>query len=289
MVPTLIAALLLVAHTASAQTSLQADVHALITASGADVAVAMRTLDGTGELLIQPDEAFHAASTMKVPVMIELFNQARAGRLTLDDQLPIVNEFRSIVDGSPYTLSVGDDSDAAVYAHAGGSLSLRSLCDAMITVSSNFATNLRIEHLGVARIRQIVADLGADGMQVLRGVEDIKAFERGLSNSTTARALLTLLEAIARGRAVDDASSRAMVAILQRQQFNEAIPAGVPAGTPVAHKTGSITRINHDAAIVYASRPYVLVILTRGIDDHAESAQLMARIARRVHDAVVQH
>lgn len=283
----IIAILGLIPGPAVGQPSLERDVQTIIASSGADVAVAMRTLDGRDELRIHADESFHAASTMKVPVMIELFNQARHGRLDLDDQLPVTNQFRSIVDGSPYSLSVDDDSDAEVYHRVGESMSLRSLCEAMITVSSNFATNLLIEHLGVDRVRQTVTRLGADGMQVLRGVEDLKAFERGMSNTTTARALLTLLEAIAHDTAVDAASSRDMIEILKRQEFDDAIPAGLPAGVPVAHKTGSITRINHDAAIVYATRPYVLVILTRGIDDHAESAALMARIARRVHEAVV--
>jgi len=122
-------------------------------------------------------------------------------------------------------------------------------------------------------------------MIVLRGVEDGKAFERGLNNTTTARALLILLQAIAEGRAVDAQSSREMVAILERQTFNERIPAGLPPGTRVAHKTGEITKIQHDAAIVYAPRPFVLVVLTRGIEDQKRSAALTAEITRRIYKA----
>src|SRR3954465_14762021 len=87
----------------------------LIEQSGADVAVAFRTLDGRDELLIQPDVAYHAASTMKVPVLIELFRQARAGRLSLDDRIPVVNQFHSIVDGSPFSLDAAEDSDDVIY------------------------------------------------------------------------------------------------------------------------------------------------------------------------------
>ncbi|MEX2661389.1 MAG: serine hydrolase [Vicinamibacterales bacterium] len=262
--------------------TLDAQVRALIAASGAEVAVAYRTLDGTAELLIDPDTSFHAASTMKVPVMIELFRQAEAGTLTLDDPLPIRNEFRSIVDGSPYKLSEGDDSDRAVYANVGKTMTLRALNEAMITVSSNFATNLMIEKLGVENIRATVTRLGADGMKVLRGVEDSKAFKKGLNNATTARGLLVLLEKLGRGQAVSAARDREMIDVLKRQKFRDAIPAGVPAGTPVAHKTGSITRIHHDAAIVYGPRPYVLVILVRGIQDQKVSGPLMAAISKAV-------
>jgi beta-lactamase class A len=265
--------------------TLEATLRHLIGASGAEVAVAYRTLDGRAEVLIDPDKSFHAASTMKVPVMIELFRQARLGALSLDDVLPIRNEFHSIVDGSPYALSVGDDSDKELYAAIGKTMTLRSLCEAMITISSNFAANLLIEKLGVEKIRRTVTALDAGGMQVLRGVEDSKAFEKGLNNTTTARGLLTLMQRIAMGTAVDKASDAAMVEVLKRQKFGEAIPAGVPSGTPVAHKTGTITRIHHDAAIVYGPRPYVLVLLVRGIEDRKASAALMADLSRAVYES----
>src|SRR5436190_2284346 len=266
----------------------RARIDALVQKSGADVAVAFRSLDGRDELLIRPDVEFHAASTMKVPVMIELFRQARAGSLSLDDRVAVVNEFHSIVDGSPFSLDVGDDSDAVVYQHIGGKMTLRELSEAMITVSSNFATNLIIERLGAPAIQSTTTALGAPDMHVLRGVEDDKAFRRGLNNTTTARALMTLLEHIARGDApglLDSQSGDEMIAILERQHFNDRIPAGLPPGTPVAHKTGEITRIQHDAAIVYAKRPYILVVLVRGLDDARRGSALIADISRIVYGA----
>ena len=268
---------------ASQPSMLEAEIRAIIAGSGAEVAVAFRTVDGRDGLLIDPDKVFHAASTMKVPVMIELFRQAGKGQLSLEEKLPIRNTFKSIVDGSPYKLSEGDDSDKEIYAALGKSLTLRQLCEAMITVSSNFATNLLIERLGVEKIRNTVTRLGAGGMQVLRGVEDQKAFDKGLNNSTTARALLVLFQTLATGQAVSATSDAAMIDILKRQKFNEAIPAGVPAGTPVAHKTGNITKIHHDAGIVYAPRPYVLVILVRGIPEQKVSAPLMSKISAAVY------
>jgi beta-lactamase class A len=283
---TLTAMLLLTSVFIAAQSPLEATLRSLIAASGAEVAVALRTLDGKAEVLIDPDKPFHAASTMKVPVMIELFRQAKAGTVSLAEPLVIRNEFRSIVDGSAYKLSEGDDSDSAIYAALGKSLTLEQLNEAMITVSSNFATNLLIEKLGIARVRATVTRLGADGMQVLRGVEDQKAFDQGLNNSTTARGLLVLFERLGHGRAVDPKSDAAMIAVLGRQKFNDAIPAGLPTLVPaitVAHKTGNITRIHHDAGIVFAKRPYVLVVLVRGIQDKKESAALVAAMSRAVY------
>jgi beta-lactamase class A len=251
--------------------------------SGADVAVAFRTLDSKSQWFSREHESFHAASTMKIPVMIELFHQVREGKLKLDDPLTIHNEFHSIVDGSVYKLDTSDDSDAVLYKLEGQTQTLAQLCEAMITKSSNFAANLLIEKLGVENIRVTVHQLGADEMHVLRGVEDQKAFDQGLNNATSAYALLTLLTAIADGTAVDADSSRQMVEILQRQTFNEGIPAGLPPGTPVAHKTGEITKIHHDAAIVYAPRPFILVILVRGLADRKDSAALMAEITRQLY------
>ena len=272
------------------QVKSRAAIEQIIRESGADVAVAFRTIDqppGASprlELLIQPDAEFHAASTMKVPVMIELFRQARAGLVKLDEPLLVKNEFASIVDGSPYTLSTGDDSDAEVYKRVGQTMTLVELCEPMITVSSNFAANLLIQRLGAPNVQRTVDGMGAGGMIVRRGVEDGKAFAAGLNNSTTARALMVLMERIARLEAVDADASRQMLDILKRQRFNDAIPAGLPPGTPVAHKTGSITKIHHDAAVVLAPRPFVLVVLTRGIEDLKQSAALMARIARVLYD-----
>ena len=261
------------------------EIQTLVDKSGADASVAFRLLDGSGELLIRPDVEYHAASTMKVPVMIELFRQARAGAIKLDDEIPVVNQFHSIVDRSPYTLSVGDDSDAEVYKKVGGTMSYRALCEAMITVSSNFATNLLIERLGAKNIQKTTNGLGAPGMHVLRGVEDDKAFQKGLNNTTTARALMTLMERIAKKQAVDGPSSDEMLAILKRQTFNDRIPAGLPAGTVVAHKTGEITKIQHDAAIVYAERPFVLVVLVRGLQDAKAGSALIADITRALYTA----
>jgi beta-lactamase class A len=253
--------------------------------SGAEVAIAFRTLDGHAAYSFHQEEPFHAASTMKIPVMIELFHQARQGKLALDDALLVNNEFHSLADGSIYTLDPADDSETDLYKAAGQTRTLRQLCELMITASSNLATNLMIEKLRVENIRATVHSLHADGMNVLRGVEDNKAFSKGLNNTTTAGGLLELLEAIARGEAVDQESSSQMVEILKRQKFNEGIPAGLPAGTPVAHKTGEITKIHHDAAIVFAPKPFVLVILVRGLADPRDSAALMADITRRIYQA----
>jgi beta-lactamase class A len=273
--------------------SLAARIQARVAAvPGAVVGVAFRNLAGSAELFLDADDSFHAASTMKVAVMIETFRQIDAGRLRLDQGILLVNQFGSIVDGSPYSLDPADDSDSSLYARVGERVPVHELVDRMITRSSNLATNAVIALVGAENANATAHRLGATRMKVLRGVEDTKAYEAGRNNTTTARDLAALLAALERGEAASPASSDSMRSILLRQEFNDRIPAGLPPGTRVAHKTGEITAVAHDAAIVYppgGRAPYVLVVLTRGIRDVKASASLAAEVSRLVYEHVVSH
>ena len=267
--------------------ALQAQIESFVSAwPQAEIAVALIDPETDTHFSIQGDRVFHAASTMKAPVLIEVYRQAAAGRFSLDDSLRVENDFTSIVDGSPFRIE--DDSDDALYEHLGRSLPIRDLAERMITVSSNLATNLIIELVQADSVQRTMEGMGTRTMRVLRGVEDIKAFERGLNNTATASDLAVLLDAIRRNEAVSPAASEAMRDILLEQEFNEMIPAGLPGTVRVAHKTGWITGIVHDAAIVYPENApsYVLVILTEGFEDHAVASEVGAGIARIVHEAV---
>ena len=248
---------------------------------GAQVGVAYVDLASGDTLFLNADPSFHAASTMKVPVMIELFRRANTGSFRMDQGLLMVNQFASIVDGSPYSLDVGSDSDSTLYHRIGQRVRVDTLLRLMITRSSNFATNTLITLVGADAVTRSMRSLGAQRIQVLRGVEDGKAFEKGMNNTTTARDLAIILRAIEEGRAASPAATHEMLAILLAQEFNEKIPAGLPPGTRVAHKTGEITAVSHDAAIIYPTgrKPYVLVVLTRGIADGTKSSRLIADIS----------
>jgi beta-lactamase class A len=267
---------------------LQTRIGELIKASGAEtVAVAYFDLATGRELLISPDVSFHAASTMKVPVMMEIYRQAAVGKLSLNGRIPIKNDFVSIVDGSHYSLTPDSDSEQSLYKRVGQTETIRELVRLMITVSSNLATNLLIELVTPERVMDLMREIGARSIRVLRGVEDGKAFDKGLNNTTTARDLMIIMRRIAEPRAVSARASDEMIKVMLDQKFNEGIPAGLPADVPVAHKTGSITRINHDAAIVYppGRKPYVLVVLERGIEDEKRAHKLIADISRLIYAA----
>lgn len=256
-----------------------------------DVAVAFFNLsDPSDSLMINADEEFHAASTMKVPVMIELFKQQNQGLLDLNDSILLVNEFKSIVDGSQYSMDIGVDSDDIIYGKIGTTIALKDLMYSMITVSSNLATNVLIELVDAKKVTATMRDLGADKIEVLRGVEDQKAYDLGLSNSTTARDLMVIMKAIAEKTAGTKESCDEMIAILKDQQFNEIIPFYLPKDVSVAHKTGSITGVHHDAGIVYLpdGRSYVLVLLSKNLEDFDLGTKQLAGISKRIYDHMLK-
>lgn len=279
--------LLLVALSLASPDSFSTKVRERIAAdSAAHVGVAYWRLGpGADSLFVHDNWTFHAASTMKVPVMIQLFRMVDAGTLKLDQQITLENKFASIVDGSPYALSMDDDSDSSLYTLVGKPVTVRYLIELMITRSSNLATNTLIVLADPAKTTATMRQLGAAHIRVLRGVEDIPAYRAGLINTVTARDLAIVMAAIAQDRAASPASCAEMRRILEGQEFNEGIPAGLPPGSTVAHKTGWVDGlVRHDAAIVYPAggTPYVLVVLTGAFAETPPADQMISSISRLV-------
>jgi beta-lactamase class A len=261
-----------------------------IAKSGAEVSIVFEDLE-TGETIeINAEKMMHAASLMKVPVMIEVFRQAEQGKFSLDEKIAVTNEFKSIVDGSPYSLTAAGDSDEDIYRYIGEDMSLRDLVGRMITVSSNLAANLLIERVGVENVMGTLTKLGIHGMKVLRGVEDIKAYEKGLNNRTNATGMALVMQSIALGKVGTGEACGEMIDILSRQKYRAKIPAGIPPGVKVANKTGSITRVDHDGAIVFPEgrKPYILVVMTRGIEKREDAEKLIGELSRLVYDYVTK-
>lgn len=211
------------------------------------------------------DHYFHAASTMKLAVLLGVFRQVDRGEVSLEAPVHVRNRFTSIVNQEPFMLDLGRDADPDVYGHLGKTLTVRELSYWMITKSSNLATNLLVDVVGIPTIQQALDELEIDGIKILRGVEDQAAFDAGLNNEVTANGLLKLLRLIAEGRAYSQHACDEMLKIMLDQQYRSGIPAGLPKAARVAHKTGNISTVHHDAGIVYLEgrKPYVLVILTQ--------------------------
>lgn len=260
----------------------------IIDSSQGQFAVAFKDLRTGDNFSINGSQIFHAASTMKTPVMMEVFNQVRHGKFSLTDSILVKNEFKSIVDGSIFSLDSANDSDPELYKHIGSKQTLSALMERMIDMSSNLATNLIIDLVGAKNVDRTMEKLGVKNLKVLRGVEDQKAFDLGLNNVTTADDQLILYQKLARGKFINKLACKEMIDILSKQKHNEIIPAYLPKNILVAHKTGSITGVEHDGGIIFltADHSYVLVLLSKNLPDEKVGIEKLARISKIVFDHV---
>ncbi len=248
-------------------------------------AVAYKDLSSGEEILINEKISFHAASTMKTPVLIEAYKQAATGKFKIQDSILVKNEFKSIVDGSLYSLNSKDDSDVELYKMEGKKVKIYDLLYLMIIKSSNLATNLVIDLVGAKNVNNTMRQMGASDIQVLRGVEDNKAYRKGMNNTTTAYDQMLIFSKMANGEIVSQETSDEMINILLDQKFNDKIPAKLPNNVKVAHKTGWITGVNHDAGIIFLpdGRKYVLVLLSKDLEDDQAAVQSMAKISKLIY------
>lgn len=275
-----------------AQTStekLQQKIEAVFQENQGDYALAFQEISGEKRsILIDEKEEFHAASTMKTPVMIEIFKQATAGKFSLQDSVLVKNEFKSIVDGSTYSMELGRDSGEHLYEQIGQKRSIYDLVVDMVIYSSNLATNIVIELVGADAVNSTMRELGAMDIQVLRGVEDMKAFDKGLNNTTTALDLMLIFEALAKGEAVNPEADAEMLDILHRQKYTDLIPALLPKDLKIANKTGWITGVHHDSALIElpTGQKYVLVLLSKNMEDMEAGTKMLTEISKMIYDLV---
>lgn len=252
------------------------------------IGVAVYDLQTQKEILINADEMMHPASTMKVPIMMEVFRQAHEGLLSLDEQLEIFNSFKSLADGSDLTLEVADDSETSLYKRIGETESICELTRLMIVHSSNLASNILLEKIGTARVDAFIKELGIADMTVIRGLEDKKALRLNLNNSASARSSTFMMRLIAEGKVVSQAVCDEMIQIMLGQEFNESIPALLPANVKVAHKTGWSGDFFHDIGIVFPRnrKPYAISLFTHGFpeDKEREAHACMAQVSKIIYE-----
>lgn len=274
-------------HTSSVSPQLDGVRHRIQLAAGTSgaqaIAVAVHDTATAAELHYESDRWFHAASTIKIAILLAVFGEIHRGRLAPQSRLHVRNRFLSAYDGSPFRVLADRDADAEVHAAIGKTMRVNELALHMIATSSNLATNLLLDLIGLETVQQTIERFGLTGLDIRRGVEDEKAFEHGIVNRVTADGLVSLLGVIAEERAYTPELSRQMLDILHRQEFRKGIPARLPREVRVAHKTGDISTVAHDAGVVYApgAKPYVLAILTEW---KPETGSRSATIATISHD-----
>jgi len=253
------------------------------------IAVAVHDFQSGLRFSLHGDRWFHAASTIKVAVLLAVFRAADEGRVHLDDSLHVRNRFISAADGSPFHLSPDSDAMPDLYQLVGRTAKISTLAEGMITAISNLATNLLLGFMGVEYARKVLRDAQVDGVELRRGVEDYAAHERGINNEVTADGLVSLLSAV-RGDFLRNESKEQAIRILLEQRFNSMIPAGLPAHAAVAHKTGEISTACHDMGIVYLPErePYIAVILTEFDSEGNGRRETVAAISMAIYRLIVR-
>jgi len=228
------------------------------------IGIAIDDLETGVQFHYHADRWFHAASTIKLAILLGVYGAIHRGELLPQSRVHVRNRFLSAYDGSPYRVAVDRDANSAVHREIGRTLRVSELAEHMIASSSNLATNLLLDLVGLDVLQRTLDEFGIEGIDLRRGVEDELAFEHGISNRVTANGLVSLLRLIGEGRAFNATLSQEMLEALHAQQFKSGIPAGLPPEAKVAHKTGDISTIAHDAGLVYLPdrKPYALAVLT---------------------------
>lgn len=274
-----------------AESSLRSRIGEIAAGAGvSSVAVALYDYAHHTGWSLNGDRWFHAASTIKVPVLLGVFDAIEHGDLAPHARVHVRNRFLSLVDQQPYRVESGRDANGAVHAHIGRTMTIQELALHMIATSSNLATNLLVDVVGIGAIRATLQRLELGGLEFRRGVEDMAAWEAGINNRVTANGLLNALRAIAEKRAISEEASEHMLEILHSQEFRRGIPAGLPQDARVAHKTGEMSRAAHDAGIVYLPdrEPYVVAILTEWDPDASGRQSAIAEISRAAYEHVTR-
>ena len=236
------------------------------------------------------DRWFHGASTIKLPVLLGVFDAIDRGELSVDSWVHVRNRFLSVVDGAPYRLEAGRDSNSAVHAAIGRTMRVGDLARHMIVTSSNLATNVLVDLVGLEAIKETLQRLGLRGIELRRGVEDMAAWEKGVNNEVTAQGLLAALRVLHDEGHFSDTSRQQMLDILHGQEFRSGIPAGLPDDVRVANKTGEISTAAHDAALVFLQDrdPYAVAILTEWPEQATGRKDAIAAISRAVYELVTE-
>ena len=250
------------------------------------IAVALHDAESGAELQYDADRWFHGASTIKIAILLAVYGEIDRGRLAPQSRLHVRNRFLSAYDGSPFRILADRDADSEVHASIGKTMRVSELALHMIAMSSNLATNLLLDLIGLETVQRTIERFGLTGLDIRRGVEDEKAFEHDIVNRVTANGLVGLLRLIAEERAYSPELSREMLDILHQQEFKKGIPARLPRDVRVAHKTGDISSVAHDAGVVYAPgrKPYVVAILTEWAADAGRRSPTIASISHAVYD-----
>ncbi|HEV8383645.1 MAG TPA: serine hydrolase [Candidatus Acidoferrales bacterium] len=228
---------------------------------------------GTGETFFaNADTVFPQASSIKIPILLELFRQAQAGTLKLDERVDLKKSM--MAQGSGVLLRFGD---------GGSALSLRDLAVLMIVLSDNTATNILIDRVGLQNVNENLRRIGLTQTKLQRIMLDIDAQRASRENLSTPREMVMLLEMLDGGKTLDPKNTQAALEILKYPK-NTALRRSLPASVALASKPGGISGVACESGIVYLpGKPYAISVMTTYDKDSDAADNAITEVSRRVY------
>jgi beta-lactamase class A len=235
--------------------------------------IAVKDLAGGETFGVNADSVFPQASSIKIPILIELYRQAQAGTLKLEERVELKREL--MTGGSGVLQRFGEGTSA---------LSLRDLAVLMIVLSDNTATNILIDRVGMANVNATLDRLGLARTRLQRRMMDAAAQRASRENLSTPREMTALLELLHAGKILDAAHTAAVLEILKYPKTT-ALRRGLPANVELANKPGGIAGVACDSGIVLlAGRAFAISVMTTYDKDTDAAERAISDVSRRVYD-----
>jgi len=266
-----------------------AELNILLESIQGDVSICFKNLNSNETTNFNENEQYNTASLMKVVVALEFLLSVERKEISENCLIELKNSFASKVDNSYFELSKENDSEKELYSKIGTGIPVMELLELMITRSSNLATNNVFNLINKDSLSQLLNNLGMHNTQIVRGVEDQKSYDAGIINFTTAADILKLFEFIHKEVSAGNKYVNKLYEILTRQEDKKIIPKLLPKNLYIAHKTGSIKSVRHNAALISDGKNvnYILVILTKNLVDIEKSIYQLAKISELFYKSVI--
>lgn len=230
--------------------------------------VAIEDLNTGEHFLLNEDEVFAQASSIKITVLANLYLQAQQGKLKLTDL---------------YTVQSSDlvpDSDIMGGLTPGVTrITLHDLATMMVAVSDNSATNVLIDRVGMQNVNAMLDSIGLTHTRLRRKMMDLQAAKKGRENISTPREMMTLLDAIYHGKVLNKESTADFFKMLSTNK-DSFIPRDLPADLKVANKPGELEAVRNDSGIVFVEgRPYVICVMTSFLRNERDGEGAISKIS----------
>lgn len=209
----------------------------------------------SGEVITYNEkESFLAASIIKLPIFAHIMEQAHLGNVDLKEKIKITHE--------EYLPSCG----ALNLFEEEPVVTLKTLCNMMIALSDNTATNVLIRKFGIEPLNEGFRRAGFEKTHIERPLFDKKGAAAGKANYFVPEEVGLFLEKLYKGEFVTGDVSDEIIKTLKMQNINHKIPGLMEERFEVAHKTGEDTGITHDVGIVYCEQPFIIVFASNNTD-----------------------